>query len=66
MPGVELAPGLSLVPVLNVSLLSREVLSGIYPWGYIAGVTISSTLYAAAALALAVKLFQKESVIFRN
>jgi sodium transport system permease protein len=66
MPGVELAPGLSLVPVLNVSLLSREVLSGIYPWGYIAGVTLSSTLYAAAALALAVKLFQKESVIFRN
>lgn len=65
MPGVELTPGLALVPVLNVSLISKEVLSGIYPWGYLAGVLTSSVLYAAIALWLAVRLFQKESVVFR-
>lgn len=65
MPGVEITPVLALVPVLNVSLISREVLSGVYPWGYIALVLSSSTIYATAALLVAVRLFQQERVIFR-
>lgn len=66
MPGVELTPLLALVPVLNVSLIGREILSGFYPWGYILLILLSSSLYAAAALWAAVKLFQKEAVVFRE
>ncbi len=66
MPGVKITAGLAFVPVLNVSLLSREVLSGIYPWGFIGIVLVSSSVYAAVALWVAVGLFQKESVVFRR
>lgn len=66
MPGVELTPPLALVPVLNISLIGRDLLSGIYEWGYISLILLSSTLYAGCALWVAVKLFEKESVIFRE
>ncbi|HLS28365.1 MAG TPA: ABC transporter permease, partial [Opitutales bacterium] len=66
IPGVELTAPLALLPVLNVSLIGRDLLSGIYPWGLIGLILVSSSLYAALALWLAVKLFQKEAVIFRE
>jgi len=65
MPGLELDYGLALVPVVNVSLLSKEILSGTYHWNYIAVIFGSSCVYAAAALGLAVAMFKRESVIFR-
>ena len=36
LPGVELNPALALVPVLNTSLVSKEIITGTYHWGYIA------------------------------
>lgn len=66
IPGVELSAGLSLVPILNVSLASKELLSGSYQWGYLALILCSSTIYAGAALFAAVKLFQREEVMFRS
>ena len=66
LPGVELTPKLALVPILNVSLASKEILSGNYPWGMIALIFGSSCLYAAAALFIAVRTFQNESVLFRT
>ncbi len=66
LPGVELTPKLALVPILNVSLVSKEILSGNYPWGMIALIFGSSCLYAAAALFVAVRTFQNESVLFRT
>ena len=66
MPGVELNAGLSLVPVLNTSLASTEIVSGIYHWKYLALILISSCAYAAAALAIAVRLFEREEVLFRT
>lgn len=66
MPGVELTPSLVLVPVLNISLIGRDILSGIYDWGYIAAILVSSTCYAGAALWMAVRLFHKEGVVFRG
>lgn len=65
MPGFELNAGLALVPVVNVSLLAKELLSGICHWGYIAEVVASSCVYAAAALGWAVAMFNRETVIFR-
>jgi len=66
LPGVELNPKLSLVPVLNVSLLCKELVIGTYHWNYIAIIFSSTCVYAAAALFIAIKMFQRESVLFRS
>lgn len=66
MPGVELTAAVVLIPVLNISLIGRDLLSGIYDWGYISAILISSSFYAALALWAAVKLFHREEVVFRG
>ena len=66
LPGVELSPVLTLVPVLNTSLVSKEIISGTYRWDLIALIFLSSSVYAGLALAIAVKLFQREDVLFRT
>ena len=66
LPGVELNAALALVPVLNTSLISKEIMTGTYHWKYIALIFASSSIYAAVAIAIAVKLFQREDVLFRT
>src|SRR6202035_2845835 len=66
LPGVELNTALALVPVLNTSLISKEIMTGTYHWKYIALIFASSCVYAAGAIAIAVKLFQREDVLFRT
>lgn len=66
LPGVEPTPSLALVPVLNVSLIARDVLSGHHQWPLVTIVFASTCVYAAAALAAAVFMFKRESVLFRT
>ena len=66
LPGVELNAKLALVPVLNVSLVCKEMLSGVWHWPYLALIFGSTAVYAAAALAFAVAMFKRESVLFRT
>jgi sodium transport system permease protein len=66
MPGVELTPKLALIPVLNTSLVCKEIITGTYHWNSIILIFSSTCVYAAAALFLAVKMFQRESVLFRS
>jgi sodium transport system permease protein len=66
LPGVELTSELALVPILNMSLLCKELVTGTYHWNYIAIIFSSTCVYAAAALFLAVKMFQREDVLFRS
>jgi sodium transport system permease protein len=66
LPGVELTPKLALIPILNVSLLCKELVAGTYHWNYIAIIFSSTCVYAAVALFLAIKMFQRESVLFRS
>ncbi|HWA86889.1 MAG TPA: ABC transporter permease [Opitutus sp.] len=65
LPGIDLNARLALVPILNLSLVCKEMLSGVWHWGYIGVIFGSTCLYAAAALALAVRMFKREDVIFR-
>jgi sodium transport system permease protein len=65
LPGVELNAKLALVPILNLSLVCKEMLSGVWHWDYITLIFGSSCLYAAIALAFCVKMFNRESVMFR-
>ena len=66
LPGVELNARLALVPILNVSLASKELVSGVWHWNYLALIFGSTCTYAAIALAFAVRMFNRESVIFRT
>ena len=65
LPGIDLNAKLALVPILNLSLVCKEMLSGVWHWNYIALIFGSSCLYAGIALSLAVKMFNREDVIFR-
>jgi sodium transport system permease protein len=66
LPGVELTPKLALVPILNTSLVCKEIMTGSYHWNSIALIFASTCVYAGVALFLAFKTFQRESVLFRS
>ena len=65
LPGVELSWLLAIIPVVGTSLASKEVLAGSFPWGLLALIFLSSCVYACGALWLAVRMFQREEVLFR-
>jgi sodium transport system permease protein len=66
LPGVELTSKLALIPILSTSLLCKELVAGTYHWNLIAIIFSSTCVYAAAALFIAIKMFQRESVLFRS
>jgi sodium transport system permease protein len=66
LPGVELTPKLALIPILSTSLVCKEIIAGTYHWNSIFLIFASTCVYAAIALFLAVKMFQREDVLFRS
>lgn len=65
LPGIELSAKTALVPILNLSLVCKEMLSGVWNWGYIGLIFGSSCVYAGIAISLAVRMFNREDVMFR-
>ena len=66
LPGVDLNASLAVVPLLNVSLVCKEMLSGTWHWNYVLLIFGSACLYAFAALAATVRMFHREEVLFRS
>ncbi|MGB6483916.1 MAG: ABC transporter permease [Candidatus Acidiferrales bacterium] len=66
LPGVELNWKTALVPILNTSLVSKEIIGGSYPWLMIAAIFGMTSVYAAIAIAWAVRMFNREDVLFRT
>ncbi|CAM2869550.1 ABC transporter permease [Rariglobus hedericola] len=66
LPGVELNSTFALVPVLNVTLACKELVSGVWLWPQLALIFGSTCVYAAASLAWCVRMFSRESVLFRS
>jgi sodium transport system permease protein len=66
MPSVRLERGMLVMPIGNMVLLARELLQGTFNWTQVAVVVLSTTLYAAAAIAIAAKLFGQEAVLFAD
>lgn len=66
LPGVELTPKLAMIPILNTSLVCKEIMTGTYHWNSIVLIFVSTCVYAGIALFLAFKTFQRESVLFRS
>jgi sodium transport system permease protein len=66
LPGVELNTRLALVPILNLALVSKELVSGVFHWNYLFLIFGSTCVYAGAALAFCVRMFNREDVLFRT
>lgn len=64
-PGVELSWKTALIPILNTSLVSKEIIGGAYPWPFIAAIFGMTCVYAAIAIFWAVRMFNREDVLFR-
>jgi len=65
LPGVELNVKTAIIPLVNISLVCKDMLSGVWNWPYIALIFGSSAVYSAIALAVCVRMFNREDVIFR-
>ncbi|RME37843.1 MAG: ABC transporter permease, partial [Planctomycetota bacterium] len=67
LPATRLEGIMLVMPVGNMVLLARDFLVGaVIPGRHIAVVLLSTSLYAAAAVAVAAGLFGKESVVFTD
>ncbi|MFH0980663.1 MAG: ABC transporter permease subunit/CPBP intramembrane protease [Planctomycetota bacterium] len=75
LPATKLAGPMLVMPVANMVLLTRElllgasegrILGGNVTWTALVWVLASTALYAAAAVAVAAKIFGTESVIFAD
>jgi sodium transport system permease protein len=65
-PGVKLDSVTALIPVLNVSLATKEIISGTIKAGLLAEVYISLLILAGLSLYFCSKWFQREDIIFRG
>jgi sodium transport system permease protein len=66
LPTARLSGIMLVLPVGNMVLLARELFQESFTWSQVAIVLISTTLYAAAAVAVAVRLFGQEAVVFAD
>jgi sodium transport system permease protein len=66
VPGIELNLQLAFVPLINICLSIREALMGNINWLYVGVIFASTALYAAFAIFVTHRIFQKESVLFRT
>lgn len=66
LPGIKLNATTALVPILNVSLATKEIISGTIKTGLLAEVYLSLFVLAAVSLYFCARWFNRESVIFRG
>lgn len=66
LPTARLTGIMLVLPVGNMVLLARELFQGTYLWSQVAIVLLSTSFYAAAAVAIAVRLFGQEAVVFAD
>ncbi|TKJ40243.1 hypothetical protein CEE37_07920 [candidate division LCP-89 bacterium B3_LCP] len=66
MPGVQEDVRMAFVPVVNVSLALRNTMVGTIDFNLVLITFLTSVFYAAIAIFIAVRIFQKESVLLRT
>lgn len=66
IPGFEPTLWYFAIPAVNATLLFKEVLMGTYDFGHIFLTTGSLIIYSVIAIFLAVKIYSKEGVLFRD
>ncbi len=65
LPGIELNFTTALIPILNVSLATKDVLAGTIDPLLLAEVYVSLFIYASISLLFCVKWFKREETLFR-
>ena len=63
VPGLSLTPALALVPVVNITLMVREAISGTLQWPFIGLTTAASLLAVGACVRLAAFILQFEDIL---
>ncbi len=66
LPSIQLKGFMLVVPVGNMVLLARELFQQTCTWPQVLIVLLSTTLYAAAAVGVAARLFGQEAVLFAD
>ncbi len=65
-PGIKLNTTTALIPMLNVSLATKEIISGTIKTGLLVEVYLSLFVLAALSLVFCAQWFKREEVIFRG
>ncbi|MGD2085893.1 MAG: ABC transporter permease [Candidatus Aminicenantes bacterium] len=65
-PGIKLNTTTALIPVLNVSLATKEIISGTIKTGLLLEAYVSLFVLAALSLVFCAQWFKREEVIFRG
>lgn len=66
VPDIELSTRMAFIPVMNVSLILKEAFAGGVEFTYLFLVMGINFFYAAIGLFLVLRMFRKESVLFRS
>jgi sodium transport system permease protein len=66
LPGTELSPTLSLIPIFNASQLLKAILQGEFTMANFMITLLSNVTYAALCFFFAVRSFKNENVMFRT
>ncbi len=66
IPGINLNYITALIPILNVSLTTKSIISGTITFGILCEVYVSLIILAAVSLYLCSKWFEREEIIFRG
>lgn len=66
VPGMTMNPTTALIPVLNVSLATKEIIAGTMTGGNLAIVYLSLSAYAVLSLWGSALWFKRESTVFRS
>jgi sodium transport system permease protein len=66
LPGVKLNAGMALIPIVNFSLLIKELILGDWSWTSFTLSVLSNLIYAAIAFIAAVRVFKNERILFRT
>ena len=66
LPGIEINFQMALIPVVNVTLILKDVIAGSIQWPYVFVSLAANIFLAVLSLIFCTKWFERESVIFRQ
>ncbi len=66
LPGVELTVGFALIPIINFSLLFKEIMISGFNTVHFLLVIISTVIFNIIAIRISLKLFNNETILFRT
>ncbi len=66
LPGFELNFGFALIPIVNFSLLFRDIMLGSFEISHLLIVLFSTLVLDLIAISISVRLFYNESILFRT